>query len=353
MKDLWTYLASTDKPIVIYGMGNGADKILSVFDIYNIKVSGIFASDGFVRKGKTFHGFPVESYADISAKYEDFIVIVSFASSLDNVIENIVKIAEERELYAPAVPVYGDTLFNYEYYLNHKDELNTARNLLSDDESKHIFDNIIKYRLSGKIEYLFSAQSDCEEIQNNILSNQIYKTFLDCGAYTGDTAAEFIRLCPNAERIFALEPDLKNFDKLKRNMQNEHRVISINKGAWDKSEKVEFSVGAGRGASTKKSSKSVILDFCAPDELFADEKIDYIKYDVEGAEEKAIVGSKKIISEQSPDMLVSLYHRSEDIFKLPLLVNSINKEYKFYLRRFRYIPDWDLNLYAVKKDIDF
>ena len=29
-QDLWEYLAATDRPIVMYGMGNGADKILSV-----------------------------------------------------------------------------------------------------------------------------------------------------------------------------------------------------------------------------------------------------------------------------------------------------------------------------------
>ena len=29
-KDLWQYLSETDKPIVMYGMGNGADKILAV-----------------------------------------------------------------------------------------------------------------------------------------------------------------------------------------------------------------------------------------------------------------------------------------------------------------------------------
>jgi hypothetical protein len=29
-EDLWSYLARQNKPIVIYGMGNGADKVLGV-----------------------------------------------------------------------------------------------------------------------------------------------------------------------------------------------------------------------------------------------------------------------------------------------------------------------------------
>ena len=28
--DLWSYLSTTDKAVVMYGMGNGADKILNV-----------------------------------------------------------------------------------------------------------------------------------------------------------------------------------------------------------------------------------------------------------------------------------------------------------------------------------
>ena len=61
MKDLWTHLKETQKPIVLYGMGNGADKIISVLNTYDIKISGVFASDGFVRE-KTFHGFKVTDY---------------------------------------------------------------------------------------------------------------------------------------------------------------------------------------------------------------------------------------------------------------------------------------------------
>ena len=62
--DLWGYLSSTHKKIVMYGMGNGADKILAVCDTYGIEICDFFASDGFVR-GHSFHGKLVLSYSDI------------------------------------------------------------------------------------------------------------------------------------------------------------------------------------------------------------------------------------------------------------------------------------------------
>ncbi|MBR6513482.1 MAG: FkbM family methyltransferase [Clostridia bacterium] len=346
--DLWKYLKNTDKPIVIYGMGNGADKILSVFDHYGIKCAGIFASDDFYRPGKCFQGMAVERYSDFCSRYEDFIVLVSFATSIAEVRENILRIAAERELYAPCVPVYGDTLFNDEYYEEHKADILCARELLYDERSKEIFDNIISYRLSGKLEYLFGAESDPCEVWEDILDVQKYVSIADCGAYTGDTAAEFIQKCPNVKRIYALEPDPKNFKKLTAN--EDERIIPINKGAWDKAESVEFNMGAGRGAAQGKKGKTVMLDFDTLDNVTDGEAIDYIKYDVEGAELKALTGSEETIKKHSPDLLVSLYHRTEDIFELVMYVHRLCPCHRLYLRRFSYIPDWDINLYVIKED---
>ena len=345
--DIWKYLSASDKPKVIYGMGNGADKILSVFADYGIECSGVFASDDFYRPGKSFHGMPVERYSDLCRKYRDFIVLVSFATSLPEVRKNILAIASERELYAPCVPVYGDTLFTDEYYKEHSSEIASARQLLCDERSSEIFDNIISYRLSGRLEFLFKAEDDPDEVWKEILRPGDYRIIADCGAYTGDTASQFIEKCPNLKRILALEPDPRNFRRL-RTFEDD-RVIPINKGAWDKAEQVEFNMGAGRGAAQGKQGKTVLLDFDTLDSVTDGERIDYIKYDVEGAEDKALSGSIKTIERCAPDLLVSLYHRTEDIFKLIEKVHTLCPAHKLYLRRFSYIPDWDINLYAIKR----
>ena len=80
--DLWKYLSGSSKKIVMYGMGNGADKILAVCARYGIEISDFFASDGFVR-GHSFHGKTVLSYTQVKEKYgaENIIVLLSFASS--------------------------------------------------------------------------------------------------------------------------------------------------------------------------------------------------------------------------------------------------------------------------------
>ena len=149
-RDLWSYLASQkDKKTVMYGMGNGADKILAVCERYGIEVADFFASDGFVR-GHSFHGKQVLSYTDVKNKYgaENMIVLLSFASALPSVLETIYTVASECELYAPDVPVCGDNLFCTEFYNLNKDSIDKVRDMFEDDESRRIYDCVINYKLS-------------------------------------------------------------------------------------------------------------------------------------------------------------------------------------------------------------
>ena len=76
-KELWQYLKTAQKPIVLYGMGNGADKIINVLNHYNITFCDVFASDGFVRE-KYFHSHKIASYSQLKEKYKDMIVLLCF-----------------------------------------------------------------------------------------------------------------------------------------------------------------------------------------------------------------------------------------------------------------------------------
>lgn len=348
--DLWHYLASSDKPIVMYGMGNGADKIINVFEKYKVSVSDFFASDGFVR-GQVFHNKTVLSFSAIKEKYDDFIVVVSFGSSLPNVLNNIYSIADNHELYAPDVPVSGETLFTLDFYKEHYTEFEKAFDLLCDEESKRLYAEIVRYKITGDISHLRHAVSekDCEK---DLLNFDRYETFIDAGAYNGDTARKFIADCKNAATIYAIEPDRKNFKKLSAYAESETaaKVIPLNFGTWNKKTMTEFTVGGNRNSAigTQNLKKTEPVELNTVDSLTV-QNADYIKYDVEGAEKEALQGSIQTIQASSPDLLVSLYHRSEDLFTLPLLMNELFPEYSLYLRRFKYIPAWDINLYAVKR----
>ena len=211
--DLWERLAHTDKPVVLYGMGNGADKILAALKRHGVEAADVFASDGFVR-GHAFHGKTVLTYAEVAAKYEDFIVLLSFGSSLPEVLARFDALDAAREVYAPDVPVTeGGALFTRQFYRENYDKFRAAYDLLCDEESKRIFGELVRYKLTGKLEYLRAATSapDCEA---SILDFAHYEIMVDAGAYNGDTARKFIAACPHAKTIYAIEPQLQKTHRL-------------------------------------------------------------------------------------------------------------------------------------------
>ncbi len=349
--DLWTYLASANKKIVIYGMGNGADKIISVCDSYGIEISDFFASDGFVR-GQIFHGKRVMSFSEIKEKYgaDNIIVLVAFASSLPDVMQKIADVSRECETYIPDVPVRGTNVFCDNFENEHKDKIDQAYRLLSDDRSREVFRGVIDFRRSGRLDILTSTANDRSEVMAELLNFDRYKVAADIGAYNGDTAKELTELCPHIERIIALEPDRRNFRKLSTYAETEKRVIPINAAAWKENTTLIFDDSGNRNAGLDEDGSSrrhAEVDAVALDSLIK-EKVDYIKYDVEGAEKQAIEGTAETIKKYHPDLLISVYHRTEDLHELILQIHSIAPEYKLYLRRYPYIPAWDLNLYAIK-----
>ena len=379
MTDLWQYLktaADGGRPILLYGMGNGADKIITVCDAYDISVADFFASDGFVR-GHSFHGKVVLSFTQACEKYgaENMIVLLSFASSRPDVLETISRVASVCEMYIPDVPVCGTDLFNAEFYEAHLDEITAARALFADEQSRRVYDGILKYKLSGRMDILRATESEPAEAYRNILHAESFVTTADLGAYNGDSIRDLRQYAPRLQSVIAMEPDRRNFRKLSeyatalREAGEPLTVHPVQAGAWSHTATLTFHGSGNRNAGLTDSSdaaQSHILPSTADNpyfgktaevpvtaldtaaaEVFGNTRVDYIKYDVEGAETEALMGSRGIIQRDAPALLVSAYHRNTDLFRLPLLVHELNPAYKLFLRRMAGVPAWDINLYAV------
>ncbi len=360
-RDLWTYLSETNKKIVMYGMGNGADKILTICERYGIEVCDFFASDGFVR-GHSFHGKTVLSYSEAKKKYgaENMIVLLSFASSLPDVLGNIYKISDECELYAPDVPVCGTNLFDSEFFSRNEGKIRAVESFLADERSKEVYNSVINYKLSGDIRYLRHTHSDFSEVYRNILHAERFEYIADLGAYNGDTLREIKPFAPYLKSAIVFEPDRRNHKKLCEYAGNESsfEIKAHKKAAWSHTETLIFD-GSGNRNSTlvtgdslpvTKGAKYDEVDAESLDNISLGERLDYIKYDVEGSEREALDGSTRVIKGHSPALLISIYHRSEDIFELPYLLHEKYPEYRFYIRRREYIPAWDTVLIAVRED---
>ena len=350
LPELWETLQREKRDIWLYGMGNGAEKILAVLKKRGIAVEGVFASDGFVR-GHAFKGMPVRSFSEVCALYPEngCVVLLAFGTARPEVLSLIEKVAQRYPLYVPDVPVCGEALFDKAFFTAHEAEFQAARACFSDNTSRRIFDLVIAYKLTGRYDFLRAAVTE-PQADRRILSLQNVHSMADLGAYTGDTVREMLNIAPLSYAL-AVEPDPRNFKKLSAfaeavsncTVSPQHAAVSDAEG----SAAFDASGNRNAGLCTGRESAASTVKTTTVDALLGRRTVDYLKYDVEGAEAAALRGSEKTIRLSRPRLKVACYHRSEDLFTLPLLLRRLAPDHRLFLTRCLSVPAWDLDLLAV------
>ncbi len=341
---VWEKLKNTTEPIIMYGTGNGADKVLDILEELNIKISGVTASLSFVRN-RTFRGFQVMPLSFFEEEYKSFTVIVTFGSSVPQVMQNIYNIAQNHATLIPVVPVIGTEIFDRAFLTANEEKINKAYNLLADDFSKKIYAGYVNFLFGGEIEDLQSITTTEDEAFNNILHLDNNETYIDVGAYRGDTVEKFLSYTNNSyNRIICAEPDTKTFNKLLNNCSHLADFSAFNVAVSDIDGKIGFSDLHGRQSSIGGNS---LTDCFTLPTLCGDSEPTYIKIDAEGCENEIINAGASILRKFKPKLNVAAYHKCADIFSIPLLINSINPQYKIHLRHHPYIPAWDTLFYCI------
>lgn len=239
-----------------------------------------------------------------------------------------------------------------ELITNHLDDLAKVIDLLSDECSKRCLIDIVKFRLGLNLSYASFQHSENQYFNKLTLISKRDKPFcfVDGGAYTGDTFLELSNLI-NVNEAYLFEPDRDNFLKLVLNTRNrKQRVNCLPLGLSDCYGMLNFSAGNGEGASIQEAGTAhiAVVDL---DSLMAGEtKVDFLKLDVEGAELKALHGATQLISNSRPVLAISLYHRPQDLWELPLFLSSICADYQFYIRQ-HFSNSFECVVYAIPKEL--
>ena len=176
------------------------------------------------------------------------------------------------------------------------------------------------------------------------------KNALDCGGLNGYTSLVFEKEFKNVENIFCFEPlydDFKDYiqclDKkstlYSEIIEKSGKIRIIKKGVWDKAETLKFfkniknpTASSANIRAQKENLYEQEIQAISIDD-FRDEnklKIDFIKMDIEGAELKALMGAKKTIREDRPQLAISIYHSLSDFIKIPCYLKSICKNCTFH-----------------------
>lgn len=216
---------------------------------------------------------------------------------------------------------------------DHIDDFSWLYNNLEDYRSKKtlfsILNNWYKYDFKNTTESRESMFDDYFDLDLIKCNNEI---IVDIGAFTGDTVLSYIKNygVNSYKKIYCYEITKETFDILKKNLSNFPNIIFKNIGISNKKEMMNLENNDYSSANKLKNGIGNIpvttLD------IDINEKITLIKADIEGEEQNMILGAKNHIKNDHPKLLISVYHKNEDLWKIPKMIKEIDDTYKFYLR---------------------
>lgn len=160
------------------------------------------------------------------------------------------------------------------------------------------------------------------------------EVIVDLGAYIGDTILDYLQTYGELsyKKIYCYDITDQSVAFLKNNLSPYKNIIYRQKAISDKKEIRYLSQNNISSSANKTSSKGTIKLNTTTLDSDIKEKITLLKMDIEGDEEKAIIGCKKHIQKDTPKLLISVYHNNNHLWKIPKLIKSFNNKYNFYLR---------------------
>jgi len=165
-----------------------------------------------------------------------------------------------------------------------------------------------------------------------------YASFVDCGAYMGDSLCDLLNL-KECETYIGFEADINNFEKLERFIDSLNEsskikeIILLPCGVSDNNGYLSFNQDASKSSRfISAEDDGVKVPIVKIDDVLKKKKVSFIKMDIEGAEIPALNGAQNIIRTQTTDLAICVYHKVTDLWEIPLMLKSMCEEYVFYLR---------------------
>lgn len=208
-------------------------------------------------------------------------------------------------------------------------------NLLEDEISKDLYIRYIKRMILPEyIQYNLIPISEFPVYFHPKVTLTNTDIMCDCGCYDATDLTKFLSKLSNG-RIYAFEAIKEYCDRLKI----DDRIIVVNK-VVSNDNKGRFIMING-DSSRVTSNSDIFVESTTLDEYI--NEVQVIKMDIEGEEYNALLGCKRLL-QYKPKLMISIYHKKEDIIRIPLLLKSYG--YKLYLGNHS-LRNCDFVLYAT------
>ena len=159
------------------------------------------------------------------------------------------------------------------------------------------------------------------------------EVFVDLGTYTGDSTLSFINNygTDSYKKIYCYEINKENFGYLEANMKPYEDIKLRFKGVGSENGMMYLKENGELSACQVSNDGEIPINIVKLDDDIKEE-ITIIKSDIEGSEQKALMGARNHIMNEHPKLLISIYHSNDDVWQIPKMIKEMDDSYRFYLR---------------------
>ena len=177
-------------------------------------------------------------------------------------------------------------------------------------------------RIFSMSDHMFAMQEE-QYFNPSFMTFEDEEVFVDAGCCDMTTSKRLRSHCKNLKRIYAFEPDKKNYEICKSVCKNEFDegiVYLFDKGTWSENTTLFFDA-SNDGASHVSDEGAESIDVIKIDDVVdPSERVTFIKMDIEGAEMESLKGAKHTIMRDVPKLAICIYHKPEDMYEIPLYI---------------------------------
>lgn len=236
--------------------------------------------------------------------------------------------------------------FDYapDFLLTNQDRLERIFSCLADTQSQEVFAGRVKVSITGNNGY--RVRSLYSEYRHPLFTIPEGSNIIDGGV--GGAGEEGVGVTQwLAEKagltghVYSFEPEPQNCAEALEALRSYPNVTLSRVGLWDKEEMATFeahgrqNLGSRIVTDQQDSQKhSIQVQLTTIDRFVLDQtlpRVDVIKLDVEGADLAALHGAEETLRRFTPDLMVCLYHRLDDIFLIPEFIINLDLGYRIYL----------------------
>lgn len=201
---------------------------------------------------------------------------------------------------------------------------------------------------AGRVIYQLTEEAIYFDL-DKLMPQKSREVFIDAGCFDGLTTKQFFAWCKGNGYSYCFEPDSKNIESIKRNLQNQHDYEIVPSALWSGKQTLAMEEKGNFATSVREivnANNSHTIEAISLDDFLGGREVTFIKMDIEGAEVEALLGAVKTIAEQKPRLAISIYHKMDDIWKIPDTILRCCPDYRFYLRHYSF-SHYDTVLYAI------